>query len=62
MKFQRYQPAGFAALASALVLLSGSLNVMAATTDTSGDCVTEVMGDGDCDYWNNTEDCGALKG
>lgn len=60
MKFLRLHPVNFAALSAALALLSASVNVMAATTDTTGDCVSEVMADGDCDFWNNIEDCGAL--
>eukprot|EP00904_Undaria_pinnatifida_P003019 jgi/Undpi1/12718/HiC_scaffold_6.g02386.m1 len=41
MKFLRLHPVNFAALSAALALLSASVNVMAATTDTTGDCVSE---------------------
>lgn len=59
MKFQRYHPVSFAALSAALAFLSSGIHVMATTSDTSGDCVIEEMADGDCDFFNNKDACGA---
>lgn len=59
MRFQPYLSVGFAALTSALVLLS--VDVSATGDTTLAGCIDGTVSDGHCDVLNNIDDCGRFE-
>lgn len=57
---QRCKYVCLAALSSPLVLHSGGV-IATTSNDSSTDCISAFIADGDCDYVNNIDICGELE-